>query len=346
MKIKSIIILFLLLIILAACNNVSQEKVLSNYAILSGSIKGKKVDTLILAPVNDIASKKLPLSANGTFIDTVRVDDNGRMFKLIYGDDYIQLFLKKSYETHVELDPQDLYNTAKFGGDGIENNNFLITYKIFSSALTNTYEHLDTLTTNSFYKKLNKRRDNFNFIKNNTEDLDPTFVILIDSFFKMNYDSKIERHEIIQFFKNAPGTPSPGFSGFKNYAGGTTSSEDFKGKFVFIDLWATWCKGCKEEFPFLDEIEKKYSNKNIEFISISLDKPSDYEKWRNMVNKMGLNGIQLIADNALDSDFIKYYKVMALPRYILINPEGNIVSAAAPAPSNKELIDLFNEAGI
>ncbi|MFQ3173238.1 MAG: alkyl hydroperoxide reductase subunit AhpC, partial [Flavobacterium sp.] len=77
--------------------------------------------------------------------------------------------------------------------------------------------------------------------------------------------------------------------------------------------------------------------------SISIDNIKDREKWSNLVNKKQLGGIQLLADKDLNSNFIKQYGVLAIPRFILIDPNGNILNSDAPKPSETKLIDLFNE---
>ncbi len=129
------------------------------------------------------------------------------------------------------------------------------------------------------------------------------------------------------------GKPSPTFN-FENYKGGTTSLDDLKGKYVYIDVWATWCAPCLREIPFLKEVEKDYKDKNIEFLSISIDEEKDYEKWKQMISEKSLGGIQLMADNNWNSDFVKKYAILGIPRFILIDPQGNIVAADAPRPSD------------
>jgi peroxiredoxin len=64
------------------------------------------------------------------------------------------------------------------------------------------------------------------------------------------------------------GTPSPEFN-FENHKGGTTKLSDIKGKYVYIDIWAT-CAPCRQEIPYLQKIEK-YEDKRIAFVSISID---------------------------------------------------------------------------
>lgn len=156
---------------------------------------------------------------------------------------------------------------------------------------------------------------------------------------------KINRlyHEIKQL---NPGSPSPKFVNYENYKGGSTSLDDLKGKYVYIDIWATWCVPCIREFPFMKKIEEQYRNKNIHFVSISTDKQSHKDKWKKMIEEREMGGIQLITDNDFNASFIKKYKVGSIPQFMLIDPEGNIVQASAPRPSSKKLIDLFNELGI
>ncbi len=146
-----------------------------------------------------------------------------------------------------------------------------------------------------------------------------------------------------KLIKLSKGKPSPKFVDYENYKGGTTSLDDLKGKFVYVDVWATWCGPCKREIPYLKEIEKNYHGKNIAFVSLSIDVQNDYDKWREMISEKELGGIQLFADNNWKSQFVVDYGIQGIPRFILIDPEGIIVNPNAPRPSSPELIDLFDE---
>ncbi|MFV9551110.1 TlpA family protein disulfide reductase [Algibacter sp. PT7-4] len=181
-----------------------------------------------------------------------------------------------------------------------------------------------------------------NFNLNYSED--------VDAFYKLynNNSSNEKNNNIISEKYNKltalkPGNPSPKFVNYENYAGGKTSLDDLKGKYVYIDVWATWCGPCIQQIPHLQEVEKKYHDKNIEFVSISIDKPSDYEKWKAMVNDKQLGGIQLYADNNWNSAFVKDYQIEGIPKFILIDTEGNIVDSNAPRPSSEKLIELFKK---
>ncbi len=119
---------------------------------------------------------------------------------------------------------------------------------------------------------------------------------------------------------------------------------------MYVDVWATWCGPCKREIPSLKKVEAQYHGKNIAFVSISVDDArrsgtleKAHESWKKMVAEKELGGIQLFSDKAWQSDFVRGYKINGIPRFILIDPDGNIVTADAPRPSNPKLIELFNE---
>lgn len=138
-----------------------------------------------------------------------------------------------------------------------------------------------------------------------------------------------------------PGNASPKFD-YINQKGGKTPLESLKGKYIYIDIWATWCGPCIKEIPFLQNVEKQYQDKNIEFVSISIDAIKDQEKWSKFVIEKQLGGIQLLADNEWHSQFMKEYTIQGVPSFILIDPSGNIISARAPKPSDPKLIELLN----
>ena len=142
-----------------------------------------------------------------------------------------------------------------------------------------------------------------------------------------------------------PGNPAPGFN-YENQKGGKTSLENLKGKYVYIDLWATWCSPCREQIPFLQKVEEQYKGKNIEFVSISIDAIKDQPKWNKFIIEKQLGGIQLLAENEWESKIIKDYSVQGVPTFILLDPNGNIVTVRAPKPSDPKLIELLNSLGI
>jgi thiol-disulfide isomerase/thioredoxin len=154
-----------------------------------------------------------------------------------------------------------------------------------------------------------------------------------------NLNEVTDRYKLLNTI--VPGKRSPQFE-YENFKGGTSSLNEFEGKYVYLDIWATWCGPCKREIPHLKKIEEDYKDKNLAIISISIDVKKDYDKWREMVEEKELGGTQLFADNDWSSKFIKDYGIKGIPRFILLDKQGNIVSSDAPRPSNSDLRDLLD----
>lgn len=108
------------------------------------------------------------------------------------------------------------------------------------------------------------------------------------------------------------------------------SLSDFKGKYVYIDLWATWCGPCVKEIPYIQEFEKEFHGEDIVFVSISSDEKVD--KWKKKVLDDQLKGVQL--HDGGDKEFAKFMIVTGIPRFILIGKNGEMVNAKCPKPSN------------
>ena len=130
---------------------------------------------------------------------------------------------------------------------------------------------------------------------------------------------------------------------YENFNGGRTTLKDLSGKLLYIDVWATWCGPCIKEMPALKELVAHYAGKEIEFVSISIDHQSDYKKWRKMVPEKNVGGIHLYDNEGLNSSFMKAFSVGLIPRFMMIDREGKIITAHAPRPSDKGVKDFINK---
>lgn len=136
------------------------------------------------------------------------------------------------------------------------------------------------------------------------------------------------------------GKRCPDFS-FKDISGEYVSLSDLQGKFVYIDLWATWCGPCRGEFPALKLLEDKLKGKDIFFVGISIDKNDDIDSWKKMVQTEKLGGIQLhLGENW---NWLKNFmpNSISVPRFILLDRNGCFINANMTRPSDPETLELL-----
>lgn len=115
---------------------------------------------------------------------------------------------------------------------------------------------------------------------------------------------------------------------------------DYKGKLIYVDLWATWCGPCIAELPAFEQLVKDYAGKNIAFVPVSID--TDLEKWKSFMKENNMHDTELVINRVELDD----YKVITIPRYLLIDQDFKIINVFAPVPSDPEtrkLIDSYLE---
>lgn len=137
--------------------------------------------------------------------------------------------------------------------------------------------------------------------------------------------------------KIAKGQPSPSFK-YLDIDGKEVSLEDLAGKYVYIDVWATWCGPCRGEIPALKELEHKLKDKNITFVSISCDQ--NKSAWETMVKEEKLGGVQLHKGD--DKVFMDTFMIRGIPRFILLDKEGKIVESNMSRPSSEKTLETLN----
>jgi len=301
----------------------------------SAKIANKPTDTIYVKSRG--FSQMIVADKKGNFNATFKVTDG--MFKLEVDEQYADLYLTNTSNIQVALDYKDFDNTIKFKGKGANENTFLA---------AETLKKQDETAFEPMMKAENLEALNAEV----TKYKESIFALIpqgLDAGFVAKYKGDVENgmKGLIQYLsaafelKKLNGTASPSFK-YENHKGGFTSLEDLKGKYIYIDVWATWCGPCRQEIPFLQKTEEAYHGKNIEFVSISIDEQINHEKWNQFVKDKNLGGIQLLADKDWKSDFVQGYKINGIPRFILISPEGKIVNADAPRPSSPELVTLLD----
>lgn len=115
-----------------------------------------------------------------------------------------------------------------------------------------------------------------------------------------------------------------------------------KGKWLYIDFWASWCKPCLENMPASIELKKSFEGKNIDFIYIS--SYDQKENWRNAIKKFGIGDSQhYFIENGNVSKVIEKLQVETIPHYLIYDPKGNLINgyAARPGQGAKEQLQVL-----
>ena len=199
----------------------------------------------------------------------------------------------------------------------------------------NFYSAMDSLNIEQFSTMLDGYSTEFLSLLSKVTDSD--FIVEAKEKIKKTTNRWSERKVAID---NMPqeGEPAINFT-YPDKDGNEFSLSSFKGNLVYVDVWATWCGPCKAQIPALQQLEEEYHEKNITFLSISVD--TDKDAWLKMVAEKELGGVQLWADGW--SQITKDYAIFGIPRFMLFSAEGNVISTDAPRPSSDEIRPLLDE---
>jgi peroxiredoxin len=109
-------------------------------------------------------------------------------------------------------------------------------------------------------------------------------------------------------------------------AGKSVSLESFRGKYVLVDFWASWCGPCRRENPNVVKAYNKYKDKNFTILGVSLDQPNGKKRWLDAIHKDGLTWTQVSDLKFWKSKVADLYVVRGIPQNFLIDPSGKIIA--------------------
>ena len=101
-----------------------------------------------------------------------------------------------------------------------------------------------------------------------------------------------------------------------------------------MDIWSTSCGPCKEEFEYNEKLKETLKNKGVDILYISLDGDQNQDRWKNMIKYYNLRGNHIRANEKLEADLARELGRFGIPRYLIIDKQGNIINNDAPRPSN------------
>lgn len=135
-----------------------------------------------------------------------------------------------------------------------------------------------------------------------------------------------------------PGAPFPADVKLVDARGNSVDFAKFRGKWVYVDLWASWCGPCVREVPFLQNLEKELEGGNVEFVSISTDTSS--ESWHKKMAQLSMHGNQLLDS---DGNLCKQLNVTGIPHFLIYNPEGKLAVYKATRPSDPATLTTLKD---
>lgn len=341
---------------------------------INGLSDGKLVIEKLPVGPKTIQLDTVQISEQGSA--TVKINEDEAGFYSVYVIDTkgeVKFIAESGNTINITADAKAINASSKVTGSA-ENlrldslTSFLIASKFYSDSLIKVYE---TAQAKQMHYQIHdeikglltvadRKRTNFvlKYISSNPKQL--TNLIALNSLnrdyfrdvYKMveeNLLSKYPNSEYVinfkseneKFFPPGVGEQAPDFA-LPNDKGETKTLKDYAGKYVLLDFWATWCRPCIQEIPFLQKAKLHFDKDKFEIISICVDKNTDVQKaiWKETIKKHDASWTQLYEET---ESTLRNYKIKGFPTLILISPEGKIIERgnSLRGPNNINVISKF-----
>lgn len=357
---KNILLIIFGVILIASCTNSNKN----GYKV-TGKISGKVPAQALLQIYEDGEMKALDSASfvNGKFEFTGTVDSPDYYYIQIgTPKNKIALFIENS-EITIKANIDSLRSAEIFGSNTQnEYDAFNESKSEFDNQQKVLYAEYKKAETDELKKVIENRYDSIDseksehikkYILNNSSSVLAPYIIrreLIHSIdlkelteltntispeLKDNKYTK-ELHQRIEILRSLePGMPAPEFTQ-NDTAGNPVNLSDFKGKYLLIDFWASWCVPCRKANPTVVAMYNKYNTKGFTILGVSMDDNKD--KWLEAIEADGLVWSQVSVLKGWNNPVGKKYGVNSIPHAILIDPDGNIVKRGIHAGELDELL--------
>ena len=278
---------------------------------LAADYLNEKVQTTkSAATINDAKFlSKLP-------IEQLYIDVNMESYRTLIKDEFQNIFMPKLYKQLTASGKSVIGDSIAFHADRII---------MDDPRLRNISEYLRALNVNYWLHNLKA-------ISDYERPLDNFKISFPNSKYLTELELTLDKYNALGKGKNA-----------KNFTANLTdgkqiSLDQFKGKVIYIDTWATWCGPCIKELPASEKLQE-YFKKDTSLVFMYLSIDTNINNWKKFLEKKpNLGGIHCIQSNPDKGDFIwKLYNMQGIPHYILIDKEGKISKNFASRPSSQNI---------
>ncbi len=217
---------------------------------------------------------------------------------------------------------------------------------LFKQKFVNLNNKVDTVEMKALKKEFMEEEDKFHeYLKQSILSLDGDLAawFILTEHFDIEKNLKFYEDQISLFHKTIPeswqlkllngrylnvmklalGAVAPDFS-LPDPDGKLIQMSSFRGKYLFLDFWASWCQPCRMENPDLMKVYNKYTRKDFEILGVSFDKKKSH--WLKAIELDGLEWVHVSDLKYFDSEMIKLYNIVNVPTTILLDPEGKIIA--------------------
>lgn len=192
-------------------------------------------------------------------------------------------------------------------------------YRKLDSARTSVLQHIDSRKAKA-YAKMHLIAERIGELS--LDIATPSYKRFLEQYSDFPQYTSFLKTFYKQIKRVSPGQPAVPFS-LPNQNGKEVQMKDFRGKYVLLDFWASWCIPCLDEFPHMKELYNRYSRDHFEIVAISIEE--DSLRWRQAIQRFDNPWPQLYGGKGFQQETFKAYRGGGIPFYILVGPEGKII---------------------